>query len=194
ATRCDRVALIQRGRLLATDTPQRIAASFDRPLLAVTATDRYRALLALRERTQTEAVYPFGETLHYADSRADAPADAVAADVREVLAARGFAGVTVESAAPAAEGGLIARTGAPGRGAPGHPTSARRERRRHIHDCRAGDRRARPDAPLRRFHRRRPDHVRRPRRRGVRLPWRQRRRQDHRDPDADRAAGAVERA
>src|SRR5262249_58987187 len=113
ATRCDRVALIQRGRLLATDTPQRIAASFDRPLLAVTATDRYRALLALRERTQTEAGYPFGETLHYADSRADAPADAVAAHVRDLPAARGFARVTVASAAPTAEDVFLAPMAAP---------------------------------------------------------------------------------
>ena len=49
ANRCDRVALIQRGRLLAVDTPEAIAQSFDRPLLAVRAADRYRALLALRD-------------------------------------------------------------------------------------------------------------------------------------------------
>ena len=48
ANRCDRVALIQRGRLLAIDTPAGIAASFDRPLLAVRADDRYRRCSALR--------------------------------------------------------------------------------------------------------------------------------------------------
>ncbi|PYR42578.1 MAG: ATPase, partial [Acidobacteria bacterium] len=45
ANRCDRVALMQRGRLLATDAPQRIAASYGRPLVAVRTADRYRALL-----------------------------------------------------------------------------------------------------------------------------------------------------
>jgi ABC-type multidrug transport system ATPase subunit len=113
ATRCDRVALIQRGRLLATDTPQRIAASFDRPLLAVYAADRYRALLALRESPRTHAVYPFGESLHYADARVDATADAIAADVRAYLASRGFDRIRVEPATPTIEDAFIARMGAP---------------------------------------------------------------------------------
>src|SRR5262249_34028472 len=57
-------------------------------------------------------VYPFGETLHYADTRADAPADTVAADVRGFLTSRGFAGVTVEPATPTVEDAFIARMGA----------------------------------------------------------------------------------
>ena len=113
ATRCDRVALMQRGRLLATDTPQRIAASVDRPLLAVHAADRYHALLALRESPRTHTVYPFGESLHYADRRADAAADTVAADVRAYLTSRGFADVRVERATPTVEDAFIARMGAP---------------------------------------------------------------------------------
>ncbi|HMF94788.1 MAG TPA: ABC transporter ATP-binding protein [Vicinamibacterales bacterium] len=113
ATRCDRVALIQRGRLLGTDTPQQIAASFDRPLLAVHAADRYRALLALRESPRTHSVYPFGESLHYADSSVDATADSVAADVTTYLVSRGFDGVRVEPATPTVEDAFIARMGAP---------------------------------------------------------------------------------
>jgi ABC-type multidrug transport system ATPase subunit len=42
ADRCDRVALIEGGKILATDTPANIAGAFDRPLLAVKAKDRYR--------------------------------------------------------------------------------------------------------------------------------------------------------
>ena len=113
ATRCDRVALVQRGRLLATDTPQRIAASFDRPLVAVFVDDRYRALLALRESPHAQAVYPFGESLRYADARAAVAADAVAADVAAWLAARGFADVRVEPATPTVEDVFMARMGAP---------------------------------------------------------------------------------
>jgi len=115
AARCDRVALIQRGRLLATDAPQRIAASFDRPLVAVHVADRYRALRALQEMTHMRAVYPFGETLHYADVRADAAVKAVADDVRAFLTSRGYDGVRVEAAAPTIEDVFIARMGAPER-------------------------------------------------------------------------------
>ena len=113
ATRCDRVSLVQRGRLLATDTPQRIAASFDRPLLAVHVSDRYRALLALRERANTHAAYPFGESLRYADSNPAAPATTVAAEVRAFLTGRGFTDTRVEPATPTVEDVFIARMGAP---------------------------------------------------------------------------------
>jgi ABC-2 type transport system ATP-binding protein len=113
ANRCDRVALIQRGRLLATDTPQRIAASFDRPLFAVAVAERYRALLALRESPHVHAVYPFGEALHYTDVRSDALAATVTADVSAFLASRGFRGVAVEQTPPTVEDAFIARMGAP---------------------------------------------------------------------------------
>ena len=35
ANRCDRVALMQRGKILAIDTPDAITKAFDRPLLAI---------------------------------------------------------------------------------------------------------------------------------------------------------------
>ena len=109
ANRCDRVALIQRGRLLGTDTPQRIAASYDRPLVAVHVADRYRALLALRESPHAHSVYPFGETLHYADRRADAQDEAIVSDVRAFLASQGFADAAVERTAPTVEDSFMAR-------------------------------------------------------------------------------------
>jgi len=113
ATRCDRVALIQRGRLLATDTPQAIAASFGRPLVAVHVDDRYRALLALRGFRHAQTVYPFGESLRYADVRGDASIDEVAADVRTFLDDHGFTHVRVEPATPTVEDVFMARMGAP---------------------------------------------------------------------------------
>jgi ABC-type multidrug transport system ATPase subunit len=113
ASRCDRVALIQRGQLLATDTPQRIAASFDRPLFAVHAANRYQALLALRTSPHTHSVYPFGDTLHYADRRTQLPPDVVAAEVRAFLEARGFADIRVEATAPTVEDTFMARMGEP---------------------------------------------------------------------------------
>ncbi len=113
ANRCDRVALIQRGRLLATDTPQRIAASYGRPLFAVYVDDRYRALLSLRESPHVFSVFPFGEALHYADAREDAAAAAVAAEVRGFLESHGFHGVRVEATPPTVEDAFMARMGAP---------------------------------------------------------------------------------
>jgi ABC-type multidrug transport system ATPase subunit len=129
ANRCDRVALIQHGRLLAIDAPEDIARSFDRPLFAIRAgqdgsdvgrpvqgrpgAERYRALLALRESPHTHAVYPFGETLHYADARRDLAPDRIGADVAAFLASRGFADARVEPTPPTVEDSFIARMGAP---------------------------------------------------------------------------------
>src|SRR5512138_3002457 len=42
ANRCDRVALVDRGRLLGIDTPGGITRSFGRPLVGVRTSDRYK--------------------------------------------------------------------------------------------------------------------------------------------------------
>jgi ABC-2 type transport system ATP-binding protein len=87
ADRCDRIALIEGGKILATDTPAAIAGAFDRPLLAVKAKDRYRTLLVLRSFPHAHTVYPFGEFLHYTDVRKDAVPEEVAAEVAAFLRA-----------------------------------------------------------------------------------------------------------
>jgi ABC-type multidrug transport system ATPase subunit len=123
ATRCDRIALIQRGTLLAIDTPDRVARSFDRPLFAIGAdsmpapgASRLQTLVALREREHTLSVYPFGETLHYADERRDVSAEQIARELREFLASRGFPAARVEQIAPTVEDTFIARMTATDRG------------------------------------------------------------------------------
>jgi ABC-type multidrug transport system ATPase subunit len=111
ADRCDRVALMQTGRLLAVDTPRAVAESVDRPLYAVRSPDRYKALRALREWPSTQTVYPFGETLHFADRRDDVDDGRLGEELRAFLAARGFAGATVERIRPTVEDAFIARMG-----------------------------------------------------------------------------------
>jgi ABC-2 type transport system ATP-binding protein len=113
ASRCDRVALVQRGRIMTIDAPDAITAAFDRPLLAVRAPERYPALLALREYPHTHSVFPFGETLHFTDDRADAPADRVARDVVDFLARKGITGVDVRPTPATIEDSFMARMGAP---------------------------------------------------------------------------------
>jgi ABC-type multidrug transport system ATPase subunit len=113
ADRCDRVALVQGGRLLAVDTPSAIAQSFERPLLAVRTARRYPALLALRESPHAHAVYPFGDTLHYVDARTGKAAVTIAAELRAFLASRGFADALVEATPPTVEDSFIARMGVP---------------------------------------------------------------------------------
>jgi ABC-type multidrug transport system ATPase subunit len=109
ATRCDRIALMQNGALLAVDTPKAITSGFGRPLFAIHAADRYGALLALRDYPHTHGVFPFGAALHYTDARGEADA----ADVAAFLAARGISGARIERTEPSIEDSFIARMQAP---------------------------------------------------------------------------------
>jgi ABC-2 type transport system ATP-binding protein len=117
ATRCDRVALMQAGRLIAVDAPEAITRTFDRPLVAVRAHDRYRALLALREFPHTRTVYPFGEALHYTDARQE-PAGRVGPEVEAFLRGRGFDEVSAREIPASVEDVFMARMGAPAAAAP----------------------------------------------------------------------------
>jgi ABC-2 type transport system ATP-binding protein len=117
ADRCGRVALIQRGQLLGIDTPDRIAASFGRPLFAVRAAERYRLLIAAREYANAAAVFPFGDVLHYTDRRDGVPPERIARDLREHLQARGFADADVQETEPTIEDTFMARMGEPERAA-----------------------------------------------------------------------------
>ncbi len=113
ANRCDRIALIHRGHLLAVDSPDGIIRAFDRPLLGVRAGARYKALLALRQYEHANSVYPFGDVIHYTDTRTDAPLEQLTADVRALLASQGFDDASVERIEPTVEDTFIARTGSP---------------------------------------------------------------------------------
>ncbi|HMS03081.1 MAG TPA: ABC transporter ATP-binding protein, partial [Gemmatimonadaceae bacterium] len=63
ATRCDRVALMQSGRVLALDTPPALAAAYAHPLFAVRGPDRLALLAVLRALPHAASVWPFGESL-----------------------------------------------------------------------------------------------------------------------------------
>jgi ABC-2 type transport system ATP-binding protein len=124
ADRCDRVALVQRGRLLAIDAPDAVARGFDRPLVAVKAADRYRALQLLRALPHARSVYPFGETLHFTDDRPGvAPAD-VARELEAHLGAQGIAGASAAPIAPSIEDAFIALMGSPESGRSGDRSAA----------------------------------------------------------------------
>ncbi len=91
ASRCDRVALMQRGRILRIDTPTAVSASYPRPLLAVRGADRLGMLAALRAHPHAASVWPFGATLHFTDDRAGADPEQLAAALDAWLAAQGLA-------------------------------------------------------------------------------------------------------
>ncbi|HEX8831970.1 MAG TPA: ABC transporter ATP-binding protein [Longimicrobium sp.] len=90
ADRCDRVALIQKGKILEIDAPGAIGGRYEWPLVAVAARDRRRLLAALRAEPDAYSVYPFGEEVHFTDRRVDADPEQVAGALRERLRAAGL--------------------------------------------------------------------------------------------------------
>jgi len=64
AIRCDRVALIQNGKILSIDTPQKIREGFSKKLFTVKASEKYKLILALRKNPGVLTAYPFGDSIH----------------------------------------------------------------------------------------------------------------------------------
>jgi len=64
ALRCDRIALMQQGKLMGIDTPSAIRASYGKRIYAVSHPERYRLLMALRAMTGVVSPEPFGEAVH----------------------------------------------------------------------------------------------------------------------------------
>jgi ABC-type multidrug transport system ATPase subunit len=69
AALCDRVALIQNGKTLSIDTPNKIISRFTKPILGIRSKNMFDLLLKLRDYEFTNSIQTFGEYLHYTDKR-----------------------------------------------------------------------------------------------------------------------------
>ncbi|WP_344980230.1 ABC transporter ATP-binding protein [Compostibacter hankyongensis] len=107
ANRCERIALIQKGRILSVDTPQQIIDAFPKTLYAVRSADIYRLLQDVRQMEEVESCYTFGEFLHvtFRDDRPDA-----AGRLKDYVAKKGHTDVVAEKTAPGIEDSFIRLT------------------------------------------------------------------------------------
>ena len=90
ATRCDRIAMIDHGRILRTDTPERLVAGLDENLYNAVAPDMFRLLSGLRTLPEVIDCYTFGAALHVVGTNAFSPEDVV-----RKLAGMGIEGVSI---------------------------------------------------------------------------------------------------
>lgn len=65
ATLCDRIGLIQNGKILAIDSPERIINLYKSQLYEIKALNQYALLKDLRAIDNTESCFTFGEYLHF---------------------------------------------------------------------------------------------------------------------------------
>lgn len=61
---CDRVALIQEGRILSVETPKTIINKYDKKLWAVKSDEKYSLIQFLHSMPEMESVFTFGDTVH----------------------------------------------------------------------------------------------------------------------------------
>lgn len=66
ASLCDRVALMQSGKIMKISTPKQVVESYPLSLLSVRAGDIYRLLKELEKFPNAHSVYAFGQTAHLA--------------------------------------------------------------------------------------------------------------------------------
>ena len=112
ALRCDRIALIQSGKILSIDTPDKIRRSYGQKLYAVSHPDKYKLLLALRSMPLAPCSgpgapcpepcalnpEPFGDSVHITLPESTKPEQVITA-----LAASGLPGANITEIIPGIE-------------------------------------------------------------------------------------------
>jgi len=74
---CDRVALIQDGKILTLETPENIIKNYDRKLLAIRSDNMYGLITDLRNEPNAFSVHLFGQFVHYNQKNRLADRDSV---------------------------------------------------------------------------------------------------------------------
>lgn len=99
ADQCDRVALIQNGKILKISTPPEVAKSFSTSLYGIKSKNRFRLIQALKQFEHTKSVHPFGESIHYADQRENPDME----EIKHYLQKRGIEDVAIRKIEPGIE-------------------------------------------------------------------------------------------
>jgi ABC-2 type transport system ATP-binding protein len=99
ANLCDRIALMQKGRIMKIDEPDQIVNSFEKQIFAIRCKNQYKVLNELRNYNKTESVFPFGQELHFTPSHAIKETETL----KEYLAQTGHPEAEVELIKPGIE-------------------------------------------------------------------------------------------
>lgn len=99
ADRCDRVSLIQKGKILKTDKPGNFAESYGKVLFGIKSGNNYAVLKDLENYSGCESVFAFGQTLHYTSKNREESVGRL----ENFLASRGHHQVKIEKIKPEIE-------------------------------------------------------------------------------------------
>jgi len=99
AALCDRIALIQDGKILEIDTPREMVKHYPKALYNVGADNIYKLIQSLRSYEHHYSVFPFGEFVHYTDQRTDFNLD----ELQNFLLDQGLRDIRIEPTLPTIE-------------------------------------------------------------------------------------------
>jgi ABC-type multidrug transport system ATPase subunit len=99
AALCDRIALIQDGKILEIDTPNEIVKHYPKTIYNIKASNMYQLIQSLKNFEYQYSVYPFGEFVHYSDQRSEFNTD----DLKTHLKTYGLENITIEKTEPTIE-------------------------------------------------------------------------------------------
>ena len=104
AALCDRIAFMQNGKILEIDTPQDIVKHFPKKLYNIGADNMYKLIESLKDYKHAHSVFPFGEFVHYTDTRNDF--DLI--ELNEFLTSKGLNQISIEASQPTIEDTFMA--------------------------------------------------------------------------------------
>jgi ABC-2 type transport system ATP-binding protein len=71
AALCDKIALIQKGKILKIDSPKNIISNYDKTIYDIRAKNMHQLILDLKQYPSQYSVFAFGEYIHYIDKKED---------------------------------------------------------------------------------------------------------------------------
>jgi ABC-type multidrug transport system ATPase subunit len=104
ANLCERIALIQNGKIMSVDTPQKIIGSFPAKLYAVKSDSIYKLLNDFRNHPEIESCFAFGEFLHITMKNQTGSA---MEELRHIATQKGHTGIRIKEIEPTIEDSFI---------------------------------------------------------------------------------------
>jgi ABC-type multidrug transport system ATPase subunit len=99
ASLCDRIALIQKGKIFEIDSPQNIISKYSKTIYAVSARNTHQLLEDLKAFPSHYSVFAFGEFIHYIDQNNDFKSS----NLQQYLENKRHAEITIQITTPTIE-------------------------------------------------------------------------------------------
>jgi len=99
AEMCDRVGLIQKGKLMSVNTPRGIVEEFEHELYAISSKNNYQLMNILKEITDKHDIQIFGQNIHFLNRNGEYSKESIKQD----LVNKGLADVSILKVQPGIE-------------------------------------------------------------------------------------------